>query len=86
MIENYKVFPSITHVDGTARVQSVSKDTNSPYHAMLVHIGEIHEHPVVLNTSFNDRVPIVCTPRDAIKCFLDTEIDVLCIGDFWVSK
>lgn len=81
-----EVFPSITHVDGTARVQSVSQELNPLFHDLLTCLGEIHTHPVVLNTSFNTRSPIVCTPKDAIECFLETEIDVLCIGNYLILK
>jgi len=81
-----KIFPSITHIDGSARVQSVSKETNPLFHRLLEYLGQIHKHPVVLNTSFNVKAPIVCTPEDAIKCFLNTQIDILCIGNFIVRK
>ena len=80
------VFPAITHVDMTARVQSVSRDKNPRFHRLLECLEEIHGHPVVLNTSFNDREPIVCTPDDAVNCFLKTDIDKLFISNFIVSK
>ncbi len=80
------VFPAITHVDGSARAQSVTRETNPRYHALLEHLERIHGHPVVLNTSFNDNEPIVCTPDDAIDCFLRTKIDTLCIGNFITSE
>lgn len=81
-----EVFPAITHVDGTARVQSVAKESNPKYYNLLKCLEKIHNHPVVLNTSFNLQEPIVCSPNDAINCFLKAEIDCLCIGDYLVEK
>jgi len=81
-----EVFPSITHVDGTARVQTVRQEDNPKFYQLLKHLEQIHNHPVVLNTSFNLQEPIVCSPDDAIKCFLKTEIDHLFIGDFVIDK
>ena len=81
-----EVFPAITHVDGTTRVQSVDRERNSLYHKLLEYLGTIHKHPVVLNTSFNRQTPIVCTPREAVSCFLSAPIERLCIGNFVVTK
>lgn len=79
--------PSVTHVDGTARVQTVSAKRQPLFHRMIGNFGELSGAPVVINTSFNVRgEPIVCTPDDAIKCFLGTDIDFLAIGPFLVSK
>jgi len=79
--------PAVTHVDGTARIQTVAKATNPRFHALIDEFRKLSGVPVVVNTSFNIRgEPIVCTPRDALKCFYGTEIDFLVIGDFVVSK
>jgi carbamoyltransferase len=72
--------PAVTHVDGTARPQSVSKDTNRPYWQLIKEFQKITGVPVVLNTSFNENEPIVCTPGEAVDCFLRTKMDVLVMG------
>ncbi len=79
--------PAITHVDGSARLQTVHRETNPRYHALLTRLEPLIGAPVVLNTSFNvmDQ-PIVETPREAIECFLATGIDTLALGDFVVDK
>jgi len=75
--------PAITHVDFSARVQTVSRATNPRYHALLSAFAERTGCPVLINTSFNVRgEPIVCTPEDAYRCFLGTEMDVLSLGPF----
>lgn len=80
-------FPAITHVDGSARIQTVSKEANPRFHALLTAVGKRTGHPMVLNTSFNDAgEPIVCSPNDAVRCFFSTGMDVLAIGDFLVEK
>jgi carbamoyltransferase len=79
--------PSVTHVDGTARVQTVSAAQQPLFHRLIRSFGDLSGVPIVINTSFNIRgEPIVCTPGDAIKCFLGTDIDFLAIGPFLVSK
>ncbi len=79
--------PSVTHVDGTARVQTVSREQNPLFHRLLGCFGELTGVPVLINTSFNIRgEPIVCSPQDAVRCFLGTDIDFLAIGAFLVSK
>lgn len=78
--------PAVTHVDGSARVQTVSKKSNPRYWNLISEFEKISGVPVLLNTSFNENEPIVCTPDHAIACFLRTEFDVLAIGDFLVTK
>jgi carbamoyltransferase len=81
------LIPAVTHADGTARVQTVSEAANPRFWRLISHFGALTGVPVVLNTSFNVRnQPIVCTPEDALRCFLSTEIDCLGIGDFFVEK
>ena len=75
--------PAITHVDGSARVQTVSKATNPRYHALLSAFEALTGYGILINTSFNVRgEPIVCTPEDAYRCFMGTEMDVLSLGPF----
>jgi len=79
--------PAITHVDYSARVQTVHKDTNPRYHALLSAFKDKTDCPMVVNTSFNVRgEPIVCTPEDAFRCFMGTEIENLVIGNCMLSK
>jgi len=73
--------PAVTHVDHSARVQTVHADTNPLYHALITRFKELTGCPVLVNTSFNVRgEPIVCTPEDAFRCFMGSEIDLLVIG------
>lgn len=78
--------PAVTHVDGTARIQRVDSDTNPRYYRLISEFFELTGVPVMLNTSFNDREPIVCTPEHAINTVMRTNIDYLAIGDFLVAK
>ena len=79
--------PAVTHVDYSARIQSVNKKTNPRYHEMLTKFNEKHGCPVVVNTSFNVRgEPIVCTPKDAYLCFMRTEMDFLILNNFLLKK
>ena len=79
--------PAITHVDYSARIQTVDYNTNPKYHAVISKFKEKTGCPLVVNTSFNVRgEPIICTPTDAFKCFMGTEMDVLAIGNFVLYK
>lgn len=79
--------PAITHVDHSARVQSVHKETNEPYYNLINAFGKITGIPILVNTSFNIRgEPIVCTPEDAFKCFMSTEMDILVLENFVFYK
>jgi carbamoyltransferase len=79
--------PAVTHVDYSARVQTVHKDTNPRYHALLTEFKRLTGCPVLVNTSFNVRgEPIVNTPEDAFRCFMGCDIDVLAIGNSYVEK
>jgi len=79
--------PAITHVDYSARIQTVHKETNPKFHALITKFKEKTDCSVVVNTSFNVRgEPIVCTPEDAFKCFMGTELDVLVIGNCILRK
>jgi len=79
--------PAITHIDYSARVQTISSATNPRYHALITAFKERCGCPVLVNTSFNVRgEPIVCTPQDAYVCFMRTEMDYLVLGDLLLSK
>ena len=79
--------PAITHVDYSARVQTVNKNTNPLYHELISKFKEITGCPILVNTSFNVRgEPIVCSPSDAFKCFMGTELDILIISDYIIYK
>ncbi|TQV88908.1 carbamoyltransferase family protein [Aliikangiella coralliicola] len=82
-----EVIPAVTHVDGTARVQTVHKETNPRYYSLIEKLGAITGVPIVLNTSFNIMgEPVVENPNDAIKCFFTTGLDTLVIGSFIIKK
>ena len=79
--------PAVTHVDYSARIQTVNKDTNLKYHKLISEFNKKTGCPIVVNTSFNIRgEPIVHSPEDAFKCFMGTEIDVLAIGNCLLKK
>jgi carbamoyltransferase len=79
--------PAITHVDCSARVQTVNSRTNPLYHELISRFEQDHGCPVIINTSFNVRgEPIVCTPEDAWRCFMRTNMDYLALGPFLLSK
>jgi carbamoyltransferase len=79
--------PAVTHVDYSARVQTVHKETNPRYYALIKGFKELTNCPVIVNTSFNVRgEPIVCSPEDAFRCFMGTELDVLVVGKSFLDK
>ena len=81
------VVPAITHVDYSARVQTVSREDNPLYHRLIERFGEKTGCPVIVNTSFNVRgEPIVCTPEDAYRCFTRTNMDVLVLGSWVIER
>lgn len=86
--EQYReTLPSITHIDGSSRIQTVSNVQNEPYYNLLKYMKEYTGHPIVINTSFNDNgEPIVCSPRDALRCYFSTGLDALAIGNFILEK
>jgi carbamoyltransferase len=90
-IEKLKVprsdIPAVTHVDYSARIQTVHAETNPRYHALISAFKQQTGCPVIVNTSFNVRgEPIVCTPEDAFRCFMGTEIEVLAVGNCFLTK
>ncbi|MDC0861490.1 carbamoyltransferase [Alphaproteobacteria bacterium] len=79
--------PAVTHVDYSARIQTVHKETNNIYYSLIKKFKEITNCPIIINTSFNVRgEPIVCTPEDAFKCFMGTDMDILVIENFILYK
>ena len=79
--------PAVTHVDYSARVQTVHRETNLRYHALLTRFKELTGCPILVNTSFNVRgEPIACTPEDAFRCLMGTEIDILVAGNCYLLK
>jgi len=78
--------PAVTHVDGSGRLQTVSRTVNDRYYQLISDFNEITGVPVILNTSFNENEPIVCTPQEAINCFLKTRMDVLYVGNFAIRR
>ncbi len=78
--------PAVTHVDGSGRLQTVSSRTNPRFHRLITAFREMTGVPMLLNTSFNENEPIVCTPDQALDCFLRTEMDALVMGDVIVLR
>jgi len=79
--------PAVTHVDYSARVQTVHRETNPRYHAVISRIKQLTGSPVIVNTSYNVRgEPIVCSPEDAFRCFMGTEIERLAVGNCLLRK
>ena len=81
------VVPAVTHVDFSARIQTVHKDTNLKFHKLLSCFKKLTGCPILVNTSFNVRgEPIVCSPSDAYNCFLGTNLDFLVLGNYVIDK
>jgi carbamoyltransferase len=84
--EKQAKIPAPTHVDGTGRLQTVTPQANSRYHALISEFERQTGVPVVLNTSFNDNEPIVCRPEEALDCFLRTRMDALVLGNHLITR
>jgi len=84
--ERRSEIPAVTHVDGSGRLQTVSREVNARYYQLISDFEALTGVPVVLNTSFNENEPIVCTPQEAIDCFRKTMMDVLYLGNFAVRR
>lgn len=78
--------PAVTHVNGSGRLQSVSQSQNERYYKLIEAFGVLTGVPIVLNTSFNENEPVVNTPAEALDCFLRTKMDVLVMGNFFISR
>lgn len=80
--DKVELIPAAVHVDGTARIQTVDRAANPRYYRLIEEFGRLTGVPVILNTSFNRREPIVASPADAVACYLQTGMDALVVGDF----
>jgi carbamoyltransferase len=80
------LIPAVTHIDGTGRLQTVTAATNARYHALISAFCDLTGVPMVLNTSFNENEPVVCTPQEALDCFLRTKMDRLVLGSHVVRR
>jgi carbamoyltransferase len=78
--------PAVTHVDGSGRLQTVYRHTNPKYYRLIEAFRDLTGIPIVLNTSFNENEPVVCTPQEALDCFLRTKMDMLVLGNIMVSR
>jgi carbamoyltransferase len=84
--EKRALIPAVTHVDGSGRLQTVSRRSNPRYHRLIDDFAALTGVPMVLNTSFNENEPVVCRPEEALDCFLRTNMDMLVIGDQIVRR
>jgi carbamoyltransferase len=81
-----QLIPAVTHVDGSGRLQTVSRRTNPLYHQLISAFGQQTGIPMVLNTSFNENEPVVCRPQEALDCFLRTQMDLLVLGNVMILR
>jgi carbamoyltransferase len=84
--EKRALIPAVTHVDGTGRLQTVYRHTNPRYYRLIEEFARRTSVPMVLNTSFNENEPVVCTPQQALDCFLRTRMDMLVLGDWVLAR
>jgi carbamoyltransferase len=84
--EKRHLIPAVTHVDGSGRLHTVYRETNPRYYRLIEAFAEITGVPLVLNTSFNENEPVVCSPEEALDCFLRTKVDRLVLGEYFVSR
>ena len=87
-VKNHKKneIPAVTHVDGTARIQSVNKEINLKFYNLIMSFYKLTNVPILLNTSFNENEPIVNNPEEALKCFIRTDMDALVLNNFLIFK
>ena len=78
--------PAVTHVDGSGRLQTVTRESNPRYHALIEAFRALSGVPMVLNTSFNENEPLVCRPEEALDCFLRTKMDALVMGNWFIAR
>lgn len=84
--EKRKLIPAVTHVDGTGRLQTISRKDNPLYYDLIKEFGRLAGVPILINTSFNENEPIVNKPEEAIDCFLRTDMDVLILGNYIITR
>jgi carbamoyltransferase len=80
------VIPAVTHVDGSGRLQTVHRQTNPLFHRLIETFYNVTGVPMVLNTSFNENEPIVCEPKEALDCFLRTNMDMLVLANMMLAR
>jgi carbamoyltransferase len=85
-LDKRKLIPAVTHIDGSGRVQTVSKDINSDFYLLIEKFFELSKVPVLLNTSFNENEPIVMSPNHAIDCFIRTDMDILVLNNYIIRR
>jgi carbamoyltransferase len=81
-----KQIPAVTHVNGSGRLQTVTKEQNPRYYELIKKFSELTGVPILLNTSFNENEPVVCNPEEALNCFLRTKMDVLVLGNYYIER
>ena len=81
-----KLIPGVTHIDGTGRVQTVTKKLNADFYSIIEKFRKLSNIPIILNTSFNENEPIVMTPEHAIDCFLRTKMDILILNNYIIQR
>jgi carbamoyltransferase len=84
--EKQSIIPAVTHIDGTGRLQTVNRNDNPLYWKLINEFKNLTGVPVLLNTSFNENEPIVCTPEEALDCFLRTRMDILVLGNYILER
>ena len=84
--EKRALIPAVTHVDGSGRLQTVQRESNSLYWRLIEAFRDLTGVPMVLNTSFNENEPVVCKPEEALECFLRTRMDVLVVGSYMIRR
>lgn len=84
--ERRALIPAVTHVDGSGRLHTVTKDANPLYYRLISQFFHLTQVPMVLNTSFNENEPVVCRPEEALDCFLRTKMDLLVLGPFLIER
>ena len=84
--DKIKIIPGVTHIDGTGRVQTVSKLFNEDFYKLIWNFYKLSNVPILLNTSFNENEPIVMSPKNAIDCFLRTDMDILVLNNYIIKR
>ena len=84
--EKRALIPAVTHVDGSGRLQTVCQHSNPLYHRLIEAYRDLTGVPMVLNTSFNENEPVVCEPKEALDCFLRTQMDLLVMGEAFIER
>ena len=84
--EKQKLVPAVTHIDGTGRVQCVKNNINIKYYDLIKKFYEKTNVPIILNTSFNENEPIVSSPKEALDCFLRTDMDALVLENYLITR